>query len=97
MDNALVVGDPADGVVQQAQQIAVAGEPVGALDVSGELGDAAGAGFAQNDCRLIGVRDGRVGQLRRIAHEAGNDGEHGIVHRLERARDSARRGASWCW
>ena len=76
--------EPADGVVQQSQQVAVAGEPVGPLDVSGKVGSAAGAGFAQHNCRLIGVRYRRIGQFRRIAHEAGNDGEHGILHRLER-------------
>ena len=41
VDDALVMGDPADGVVEQPQQITVTGEPVAALDVSGELGHSA--------------------------------------------------------
>ena len=84
VNDALVAGDPADGVVQQSQQIAVAGEPVASLDVSGEVGRTAGACFAQHNCRLIGVRDRRVGQLRWIPHEAWDDGEHGILYGLER-------------
>ena len=82
VNNALVMGDPADSVVQQPEQVAVAGEPVGALDVSGELGHAAGADFAQDDGRLFGVRDERVSKFWRIVHEAGDDGEHRMLHGL---------------
>src|ERR1017187_1650004 len=70
MHNTLVVSDPAYSVVQQAKQIAVAREPIGALDVSRKVGQPAGACFAQDQRRLIGVRDRRVGELRRIAHKS---------------------------
>ena len=59
VDDGFIVGDPADGVVQQAQQIAVTGEPEGAFDVSRKVGEAAGADFAQHDGWLIGVRGRR--------------------------------------
>jgi hypothetical protein len=44
VDDALVAGDPADSVVQEPEEIAVAGEPVSTLNVSRKPGDAAGAG-----------------------------------------------------
>ena len=82
LDNGFVEGDPAQRVVQKAQQVAVAGEPEGALDVSGEIGDAALADFAQNDGWLVGVRLGGVGEFRRIIYESGNDREQRILQPL---------------
>src|SRR5277367_3761118 len=84
MDDALVAGEPAKGVMEEMEQVFVAGEPVCALDVSGKIGDAAGAGFTEHDSGLGSVGDGRIGELGRILNEAGNYGEDGIGHRLER-------------
>ena len=57
----------------------MAGEPVCTFDISGEIGDTALADLTQDDGRLVGVRSRRVGQLRRILHEAGNDGQNRIL------------------
>jgi hypothetical protein len=84
VDNFLVASNPADRVVQEPQEVAMASEPPGALDVSGEIGGATVADFAQDYGRLRCVRDGRIGQLWRILHEAGDDGENGFRYGLER-------------
>ena len=39
--DALIVREPVNGVVHEAEQIAVAGEPIRAFDVAGEVGCAA--------------------------------------------------------
>src|SRR5580700_2986695 len=84
VNNSFVSGNPTDGVVQEPQQVAMAGEPPGALDVSGEIGGATLADLAQDDGRLRCMRDSRVSQLRRILHEARDDGQNGVRYGLER-------------
>ncbi len=49
MDDTLIAGDPADSVVQEPEEIAVAGEPVSMLNVSWKPGDATGACLADHD------------------------------------------------
>ena len=83
VDDALVVGEPADGVVHEAEEIAVAGEPPGALDVAGEPGGAAWTDFAEDDSGLVGVGLQRVGELGWVLDEAGNYGEDGVGDGLE--------------
>ena len=61
----------------------MASEPVSAFDVAGEIGCAAFAVVVQDDCGLVRVRGGRIGEFGGIAHEAGDDGEYGIVDRLQ--------------
>src|SRR5664279_2154227 len=82
--DALFLCDPADGVVQQAQQVAMTREPVCTLDISGEISDTAGAQFAQYHSRLTCVRDLRVGQFGRIAHEPRDNREQGTLRGPER-------------
>ena len=77
-----ITRNPANSVVQQPQQIAVASKPVGALDVSGEVGDTGRANFAKHNCRLIALRDRWVSQFRRIAHKSWNYSKHRILHGL---------------
>jgi hypothetical protein len=76
VDDGFIVRDPADGILQQAQKIAVTGEPKGSFYVSWKVGQAAGADLAQHHCWLIGVRGRWVGQFRWILHEARDNSEN---------------------
>lgn len=84
MDDTLVAGDPADSVVQEPEEIAVAGEPVSTPNVSWKPGDAAGACLAKHDCGLVGIREGWGSEFRRILYKAGNDSQNGLLHWLKR-------------
>src|SRR5580765_718859 len=68
----------------EPKEISMAGQPRRALDVSGKVGSATLAYLSQDDGRLVGVRGWRVGQLRRILHKAGNDGQNRAWHWLNR-------------
>jgi hypothetical protein len=84
MDDTLVAGDPADSVVQEPEEIAVADEPVSTLNVSWKPGDATGACLADHDCGLVGIGGGWISEFRRILYRAGNDSQNWLLHWLKR-------------
>src|SRR6516225_1739558 len=75
VNNSFVVTDPTDRVMKEAQQVSVAGKPIGTLDVSREPHGSAWSGFAENDCGLASMRLGWISEFGRIAYKTGNYGE----------------------
>src|SRR6185437_16675395 len=84
IDNPLLAREPAQRVVHQPQQVAMTGEPVGALNVAREPGQATRARLAKHDSRLRRVRLRRIGQFRRIVYESRHDREQGIGDGVKR-------------